>query len=53
LSRHLPGSVVKMCELAAHHRYHYGDQIKVNLVHVDYLMLGDPLRERARPSSEA
>jgi GTPase SAR1 family protein len=53
LSRHLPGSVVKMCELAAHRRYHYGDQIKVNLVHVDYLMLGDPLRERARASSEA
>jgi GTPase SAR1 family protein len=53
LSRHLPGSVVKMCELAAHRRYHYGDQIKVNLVHVDYLMLGDPLRECARTSSEA
>jgi GTPase SAR1 family protein len=43
LSAHLPGSVIKMCELAAHPRYHYGDQIKVNLVHVDYLMLADPL----------
>jgi hypothetical protein len=43
LSAHLPGSVIKMCELAAHPRYHYGVQIKVNLVHVDYLMLADPL----------
>jgi len=38
LSGHLPGSIVKMCELASHDRYHYGDQIKVKLVHVDYLM---------------
>jgi hypothetical protein len=38
LSGHLPGSIVKMCELASHDRYHYGDQIKTKLVHVDYLM---------------
>jgi hypothetical protein len=38
LSGHLPGAIVKMCELASHARYHYGDQIKVKLVHVDYLM---------------
>jgi hypothetical protein len=40
LSRRLPGSIVKMCELAADPRYHYGDQVKVKLVHVDYLLLG-------------
>jgi hypothetical protein len=38
LSGRLPGSIVKMCELAAHSRYHYGDHIKIKLVHVDYLM---------------
>jgi hypothetical protein len=38
LSGHLPGSIVKMCELASHDRYHYGDQIKIKLVHIDYLM---------------
>ncbi len=38
LSGHLPGSIVKMCELAADPRYHYGDQIKVKLIHVDYLL---------------
>jgi hypothetical protein len=38
LSGRLPGSIVKMCELAADSRYHYGDQIKIKLVHVDYLM---------------
>jgi hypothetical protein len=38
VSGHLPGSIVKMCELASHARYHYGDQIKVKLVHIDYLM---------------
>jgi hypothetical protein len=38
LSGHLPGSIAKMCQLAANSRYHYGDQIKVKLVHVDYLM---------------
>jgi len=37
LSGHLPGSIVKMCELAANPRYHYGDQVKIRLVHVDYL----------------
>jgi hypothetical protein len=43
MSGQLPGSIVKMCELAADPRYHYGDQVKINLIHVDYLM-------KARPS---
>jgi hypothetical protein len=38
LSGRVPGSIVKMCEMAANSRYHYRDQIKVKLVHVDYLM---------------
>jgi hypothetical protein len=38
LSGHLPGAIVKMCELASDARYHYGDQIKTKVVHVDYLM---------------
>jgi len=42
LSGHLPGSIVKMCELAGNSRYHYGDQIKIKLVHVDYLMQSTP-----------
>jgi hypothetical protein len=41
LSGHLPGSIVKMCELAAAPRYHYGNQVKVKLVHVDYLLQGN------------
>lgn len=44
LSGRLPGSIVKMCELAAEPRYRFGDQVKVQLVHVDYLL-------RARPSA--
>jgi hypothetical protein len=40
LSGHLPGSIVKMCELAANPRYHYGDQVKMKLLHVDYLLRG-------------
>lgn len=40
LSGHLPGSIVKMCELAANPRYHYGDQVKLKLLHVDYLLSG-------------
>ena len=42
LSGRVPGSIVKMCELAADSRYHYGDQIKIKLVHVDYLMQSSP-----------
>jgi hypothetical protein len=38
LSGQLPGSIIKMCELAADPRYHYGDQVKVKLIHVDYLL---------------
>ena len=37
-SGNLPGSIVKMCQLAADPRYHYGDQVKVRLLHVDYLL---------------
>jgi hypothetical protein len=42
LSGLLPGSIVKMSRLAAHSRYHYGDRIKIKLVHVDYLMQSTP-----------
>lgn len=38
LSGRLPGSIVKMCELAADPRYHYHDQVKVKLLHVDYML---------------
>jgi hypothetical protein len=38
LSGRLPGSIVKMCELASQAQYRYDDLIKVKLVHVDYLM---------------
>ena len=38
LSHHIPGSIVKMAEMAADARYQYGDQVKLGLVHVDYLM---------------
>jgi hypothetical protein len=41
LSGHLPGSIVKMCELAADPRYHYRDQVKMKLLHVDYLLQGN------------
>jgi hypothetical protein len=50
LSGHVPGSIVKMCELAADSRYHYGDQIKIKLVHVDYLMHSSPLAIAHSPS---
>jgi hypothetical protein len=42
LSGLLPGSIVKMSKLAADSRYHYGDRIKIKLVHVDYLMQSNP-----------
>lgn len=42
LSGCLPGSIVKMCEIAADPRYHYHNQIKIKLVHVDYLMRTNP-----------
>ena len=41
LSGHLPGSIVKMCQLAADPRYHYGEQVKLKLLHVDYLLQGN------------
>jgi hypothetical protein len=48
LSNRLPGSIVKMCELAASPRYHYGERIKMKLLHVDYLLRGS--RFSALPS---
>src|SRR5271155_2796534 len=42
-SERLPGSIVKMCELAADSRYHYGHRVKLKLVHVDYLMQSNRL----------
>ena len=41
LSGHLPGSIVRMCAMAADPHYHYGDQVKMSLLHVDYLMHGN------------
>ena len=37
-----PGAIVKMCALAANPRYHFGNQVKLHLLHVDYLMQADP-----------
>jgi Cdc6-like AAA superfamily ATPase len=37
-SGNLPGAIVKMCELAANPRYHYGDRVKLKLVQMDYLL---------------
>jgi hypothetical protein len=40
-----PGTLVKMCAMAANPRYHFGNQIKLHLLHVDYLMQGNaPVR---------
>jgi hypothetical protein len=38
MSGHNPGVLVKMCELAAEPRYHYGSRIKTRLIRIDYLM---------------
>jgi DNA polymerase III delta prime subunit len=38
LSGGIPGTIVKMCSLAAEPRYHYGSRIKTKLAHIDYLM---------------
>jgi hypothetical protein len=43
VSGHLPGSIVKMCELAANPRYRHGDRVKLKLVHVDYLLQSNRL----------
>lgn len=43
LSGNLPGAIVKMCELAANPRYHYGDRVKLKLIHVDYLLQSNRL----------
>jgi hypothetical protein len=53
LSGYLPGSIVKMCELAADPRYHYGDQVKLKLVHMDYLLQGHRFRSLSVPSHTA
>ncbi len=49
-SGRLPGSIVKMCELAADSRYHYGHRVKLKLVHVDYLMQSNRLAMNSAPS---
>ncbi len=38
MSGYNPGVLVKMCQLAAEPRYHYGLRIKTGLIHIDYLM---------------
>jgi hypothetical protein len=38
LSGNIPGSIVRMCELAIAAKYRSGDRIKITLVHADYLM---------------
>jgi len=51
LSGNLPGAIVKMCELAANPRYHYGDRVKLKLVHVDYLLQSNRLSSATACSS--
>jgi len=51
LSGHLPGSIVKMCALAADPRYQCEDRIKTKLVHVDYLLRNDRLSPALNHSS--
>lgn len=51
LSRRLPGSIVKMCQMATDPRYHYGEHVKVKLVHVDYLLRGNRFSGFASHSS--
>jgi AAA ATPase domain len=48
LSGGVPGAIVKMCALAADPRYHFGSRIKTKLVHIDYLMSGEPLKLSTR-----
>jgi AAA ATPase-like protein len=52
LSRGLPGAIVKMCALTAQPRYHYGRQVKLRLLHVDYLMQGAAPQRAAAPGAE-
>lgn len=49
-SGRLPGSIVKMCLLASNPHYHYGAQVKVKLVHVDYLLQGNRFLSSIAPS---
>jgi hypothetical protein len=46
----LPGSIVKMCELAADARYHSGNRVKIKLVRVDYLMQSKRLAMKRTPT---
>jgi len=54
LSGRIPGTLVKMCALAAEPRYQHGSQIKTKLIHIDTLVNGynslapPKLTERAR-----
>jgi hypothetical protein len=50
-SGRLPGSIVKMCALASQIRYHSGDQIKIKLLHVDYVMQSNPSTLNRAPMS--
>ena len=49
-SERLPGSIVKMCEMAADSRYHYGHRVKLRLVHVDYVMKSNRLAMNQTPA---
>jgi len=40
LSEQNPGTLIKMCALAARPRYQYGSQIKTKLIHIDSLVSG-------------
>jgi hypothetical protein len=40
LSEQNPGTLIKMCALAAQPRYQYGSQIKTKLIHIDSLVSG-------------
>jgi hypothetical protein len=51
VSGHLPGSIVKMCELAANPRYQYGRRVKLRLLHVDYLLRSNRFPSTAGCSS--
>jgi hypothetical protein len=49
-SERLPGSIVKMCELASDSRYRCGHRVKLNLVHVDYLMQSNQVAMNQTPT---
>ncbi len=53
LSRQVPGAIVKMCALAANPRYHFGSQIKIKSVYIDFLMNATPRMKKAAGWSES